>query len=230
MKKLITSLLLFILVAACSGRSPEWSRTRSIMLKSPNGQCSGVQVRAPSGHDYILTAAHCRALEIAGSIYVTTEDGKSSYQKIIAEDANSDLLLLEGVPNLPGVVIARGYFKGEQVKTYTHGSGMPTYETEGVLIGTKIIQVMLDPILSAQDEAKCSSMPKYKVQNLSQYNLKACILDHEEMYTTALIVPGSSGGMVLNYAGDLVGIVSATDGHFGALVTLTDIQAFTKPF
>lgn len=225
---LVISILAVLAVGACAyyehGQSDAHIKARSVKLEGNGGECSGEQVRSPSGVDYILTAAHCAPLAQAGSIQVTTEGGRVLRRRVIAEDSASDLLLLEGLPNLQGLSIADKDYASQSVRTFTHGNRLDTYETDGVLIQDKKIKVMLGIIASDAQEAYCSSLPKYKIVDLVFF--KACVLDVEETVTTALVVPGSSGGMVVDDTGDLVGVVSASGEGFGFLVKLEDIKAF----
>lgn len=201
-------------------------RNRVVKLVSDQGSCSGQQVVAASGMDYILTAAHCKPLQFEGSIMVKTDDGRSMYRRIIAEDETSDLLLLEGIPNLNGLAVASASFAQQHVRTFTHGRGFDTYETQGELIQDYLVNVLLGM------NQPCPKAPKFKVESVETIfgPMNACLLSVQETVTTAMIVPGSSGGAVVNDAGELVGVVSAGDGHFGFLVRIQDIKKFLRNY
>src|SRR5258707_12043226 len=115
MKKFVILMAIFMLtIASCIRyadslyvKSDTYAMQRTVSIKGKYGQCSGEQIEAPSGETYILTAAHCRNLADDGiSMVIITEDEKRLMRKIIAEDSYSDLLLLEGIPNLDGIKIA----------------------------------------------------------------------------------------------------------------------------
>jgi V8-like Glu-specific endopeptidase len=57
-----------------------------------------------------------------------------------------------------------------------------------------------------------------------------CVVDTMEMASNADIVPGSSGGVVLDDDDQVVGVVSAGDGHFGYFVSTSDIRSFLTGF
>lgn len=201
-------------------------RSRVMKLTSERGLCSGEQVRAPSGVDYILTAAHCRPLaDENGSIKITTEDGRVLMRRIVAEDPLSDLLLLEGVPGIKGLNIASYDMPREHVRTFTHGNRFNTYKTEGALIQDSKILILVELITTPKQEVGCSQ-PKNSILDLGKPDMKACLLNVYETVTTAMIVPGSSGGPVVNDSGELVGVVSAGGDSFGYLVRLYDIKGF----
>lgn len=161
-KILSAALIIAILCGAAIGRpkSDAYLRSRTVKLTSAKGSCSGEQVRAPSGVDYILTAGHCRVLDNGGQITAETEDGKKLSRKIIAEDPDTDLLLLEGLPNMQGLDIAKENTRFDHIKTWTHGLGMATYRTEGEVIQEKRTRIPTSVITTPEEEAACSGMPK----------------------------------------------------------------------
>ncbi len=211
-------------------KSDAYAMSKAMLLKSSKGSCSGEQIEAPSGQSYILTAAHCRVLSEDGiSISVITEGGEKLQRKIIAEDINSDLLLLEGVPNLEGLQVARNIGKKDHVKTFTHGKGYPTYKTEGELVGSQYIAIGIG--LLGSPGLDCF-MPKFKIvpESYMGMTVNVCVLYVEEYISTAKIVPGSSGGMVLNEDNELIAVVSASGEDFSFFVPLAQIKEFIKGY
>lgn len=208
-------------------------KNRVVFLKGNNHSCTGEQVRAPSGVNYILTAAHCNILAVDGKIEVTSEYGTKLLRKVIYEDPKSDLLLLEGLPGLSGLNIAGSVYRNEEVRTFTHGAGFATYKTAGVLIEEKEIKIGISEINNSEQEEACKKSPKFTVVEVNFLGValfKVCALDVKEMATTAMIVPGSSGGPVVDWRGNLVGVVSAGGEGFGFLVSLKDIQNFLSNY
>lgn len=228
----LVGMLLFSLGSGGSAKSADKHiRNRVVKLRSGQGSCSGEQIRAPSGRDYILSAGHCRVLEDKdGNIEVVLENKKSLMRRVIAEDRFSDLLLIEGVPNLSGLDVASSWHPNQEVITYTHGNGYDTYTTRGSLIQLEHILVYAGEIRSAEDSEHCQSMPKFK--EIEGWLGNVCVLDVTEVVTTASIVPGSSGGAVLDENGDLLGVVSAgaNGSIFGYLVPLHDIKRFISGY
>lgn len=224
----LVAILLFN--AVFSSPSDSYIRDRAVKLSSAKGSCSGVQVRAPSGVDYILTAAHCRVLAEDGSILVTKEDGSVLLRKVIQEDSQSDLLLLQGLPNVRGLSIADYNMRFNHVRTFTHGAGLSTYKTDGHTIQDREIQVLVS--LGDDPEAPPCEGAKYRKMAVESIfgDMMACIMDVEETVTDAMIVPGSSGGMIVDDSGDIVGIVSAGGGGFGFLVRIQDIHNFLRGY
>jgi hypothetical protein len=225
------ALLVLLCLASCAGPSEKSIRGKAVKLSSARGSCSGEQVRAPSGVDYILTAGHCRVLDDGtGSITAQSEKGDILKRKIIAEDPNSDLLLLEGLPGVKGLPIASSVTIGEHFRTFTHGKGLDTYKTGGEYIQDSQVDILAGMIHDQESYDKCiSGGSKYRAIQLSD-SLGACLLSVKEMTSTAMVVPGSSGGMVVDDSGALCGVVSAADGSFGYFILLSDIQKFMSGY
>ena len=207
------------------------ARDASVMLQGVHGQCSGVQVRVKSGAEYILSAGHCSHLGVGDEMTVTTEDGRKLTRKVIQEDPNSDLLLIEGVPGGRSIKIADSVSVGDKVDTFTHGSGLATHKTSGELIEYKDIDVPLYMLDTVEAATECKSMPKNRLQSFEIFGIQigVCSMHLAGVVSTASVVPGSSGGMVVR-GDEVVGIVSATDGHFGYFVSLKDIKNFTDNY
>lgn len=231
LSKFIALALCATLLVSCAP-SDSYIRHRVVKLTndSRKGSCSGEQVRAPSGLDYILTAAHCRGLaDKDGSIVVITEKNKELRRKIIAEDSEADLLLLEGLPNIKGLEIAKSNYRGQSVRTFTHGGGRDTYTTEGMMIQSERVTVPIFIINSQEDSTQCSSKPKYV--EIDAYIFKMCILSVDMFASTAGIIPGSSGGAALDYKGRLIGVASAGDSSGTSYwVGVKDIKRFLSGY
>lgn len=189
--------------------------------------CSGEQVRTPSGKDVIISAAHCLPLaDKDGIFHVKDEDGHLLDRKLIAEDPNSDLIIIEGLPNLRGLQIAKKDARFEHVRTFSHGSNMDTYTTEGVIVQDLKIQVPLGLALMPAEQKACLAKPKNSIGYIMGI-FPVCMMDLVETVMTAKIVPGSSGGATVNDQGDLIGVNSASDSNqFSFIVTLSDIHRF----
>lgn len=231
-KTFLLLLVSLVISTACAApRSDYYLKSRSVRLMGEEGMCSGEQVRAPSGKDYILSASHCKGLANSeGVVRVITETGAVVYKKIIAEDATSDLLLLEGIVNMEGLHMAKSIFMGEKIRTFTHGHNRDTYETSGMLVAEVQFSLPIRPILTDVDTKDCTGV-KYQRVSVGGQGIM-CVMTVTEIITTAKIVPGSSGGMIVDSAGDIVGVASATDGAemFGDIVPLSYIQNFLSNY
>ncbi len=223
---------LFIIMMAvlfgCNG-PPKAGDIRSsvVKLSSSKGSCSGTQIITSRGHKFILTAAHCLPIAEAGFIPVFTEDAGQYVSKIVAEDDESDLLLLEAAPSkIPAIPIAEDVSRFETLTSFTHGRSYATYSTEGIYVGEDIVYFFSDNPTKLDT---CTKKKNHIVKvDLGFIELEACMVGTVESVTTVRATPGSSGGLVANSRGELVGVVSTGDDMFTNLVTLKDIHRFLK--
>lgn len=229
--KAMISFVVLLAVAFCVGAhrsavksSDLYIRDRVVKLTGGGIQCTGIVIEAPSHKSYILTAAHCRPMVKSGKITAITEDGEVNIVDFIAEDPASDLMLLGGIQDLDGIEVGEFEYNYQPVHTLTHGAGKPTYRTDGMLLEAAQSQVAVYRISSDDERKACQS--QFKLEIMDSFWGEMCIMSTVQYSSTADIVPGSSGGPVLNNNGDLVGIVSAYDGKFSYFVTLRDIRSF----
>ena len=204
---------------------------RSRILKLTNlgrGQCTGVQVWAPSGKAFTLTAGHCRSIVQNGKLLAEDEDGTVWTLDFIAEDPSSDLMLLSA-PMQIGVDVGMSVSTHEHVHAITHGHGKPSFRTDGEILTEDFVTVPLFQIISFDDMIKCG-MVKNQVEVSIPYPV--CLIQTFQMTTTVRIIPGSSGGPLFDRWGQVVGIASSVDDTnlFSSFVTLKDINLFLKPY
>lgn len=197
--------------------SDRYIRNRVFLLTNPGkGSCTGVQVVGiKSKKPVILTAAHCISILTDKKLIAVSEDGVKSVVELIAEDVNSDLMLLTSA-NDKTIEMAKSVSLYQAVHTLTHGRGLPTYRTDGVALNLEVPMMPIDGV----DLKSCLSMPKYSI------NLFGCMLIAPELVTTAWIVPGSSGGPLLNARGQLIGIASGGTIHTSIWVPISDVLKF----
>lgn len=207
--------------------SDEYVRDRVLKLYGEHGQCTGILVKAKDSKTYTLTASHCQGMiNSKGEVYAEDNHKQKHIIKLIKEDPYSDLMLLTGIDGVEGIDIAKEYIDHQKVHAITHGAGLDSFRTDGEIVQIMQSGAPLYPITSEEEYNKCVSQPKTRPIEL--FILKACYMVVDQMYTTVQIVPGSSGGPLLNDKGELIGIASMYSDMFGIFVSLNDIHRFMK--
>jgi len=207
--------------------------SNTVQLTNEKGSCTGTQIIAPSGKRYVLTASHCRVLANKGRITANAPGKRGIALKIVEDSPVTDLMLLEGHPQLNGIHIAsRRPNRLDNLRAYTHGAGMALFKAEGHYVQDIMVNVIDSIINTPEEEATCKASPKNKVVDINMFifTFKACVLSINEYVTTVMpIMPGSSGGAVVK-ENKLIGVVSAGGDGFAYLVSLEDIKAFLDPY
>ncbi len=213
--------------------SDVYVRDAVIKLIGARGTCSAIQVQDAKGQLLVVSAAHCRPLvDEDGMIKAEGEDGRTTELKFLVEDDHSDLILFKGSKKFGHIAVAKKSPKlHEKLHTLTHGGGAPTFRTDGEALDEVGGGFMIDIVGSEGDILACISHAKYTIVPDPMTGAIYCVLDVKSLRTTAQAIPGSSGGALLNEAGELVGITSygnPQQATFAYYVRLVDIQAFLK--
>lgn len=205
--------------------SDAYIRDRVVMLENEHGSCSGIQVKAPSKKVYIMTAGHCSVLLSADNTTTAIDEyGNRNTVRLVELDAKDDLMLLTS-PNNLSIDITDTVFTHEKIHTLTHGDHEPTYRTDGEILDIRTVTIPLTFSTSPAEDQKCIEEGHIPVHIFGPIGICTMILS--EQMTSAWVVPGSSGGAALNEQGELIGIVSISDGgHFSGVIPLEEIKAF----
>ena len=219
------------------------------------GGGTGFAVKAPSGESYILTNDHvCEVSRDGRTVLVTGPDGQSMRRNIIAHDENSDLCLIEAMPGVEGLDIAWNTpTPGDIIRVVGHPRLMPTHVSTGEMTGQQTIKVDLGPISVVNPKTgaieqidpeeggvlpeQCM-LPKHSQEDVEldymffKLKVKFCVLTVENAYTTSVVIhPGNSGSPVINFWGNVVGVVFAADGtNWGRMVPLHDVKRFLSHY
>lgn len=226
--RLLLPLIATILATGCvhNPRNDKQLREYVYNIHAETGMCTGVQVRAPSGKVYLLTASHCRSLLENGSVLAQDESGKDYEVSLVKEDPASDLLLLTS-PSEKGVSIASSIAAHERLHSMTHGGNWPSHRGDGEYLGQEEVLIVDHQIESPLDLPECSTS-KFSIEKAVSTGIFYCCLKVYSTVTTVPIQEGSSGGPLLNDSNQLVGIASATSRYFSDWVLLEDIKTFLK--
>lgn len=230
--KYLSGYILYLMVVIFGGTAilkhvksqDSYIRQRVVQLQSERGGCSGIQIQVPSGKVYTLTAKHCYGLLENGKIKSTNEQGKSEMISFVAIDDKADLLLLTAPAHALSIQVGLKMDKHEHIHTITHGALFPSYRTDGEILEELTIHAALFPIMEPDDFERCLANKMEPIMDMDLGII--CAMSENVMMTTAMVAPGSSGGPMLNEAGDLVGIVSVSSGPFSGMVPIQDIQDF----
>jgi len=232
------------------------SKVYYIRDQTGGGGGTGFAIKAPSGESYIMTNSHvCGVSHDGQTVLVEDSDDNSMRRRIIANDPNSDLCLIESLPGITGLSVASHTPTiGDTLYVVGHPYLQPTHIAVGEMTGTQDITVALgfisivDPqtgeekLIPHDDggilEANCHEN-KHRIISQEMIvifftvKVKMCVESIEDAYTTAVVIyPGNSGSPTVNAWGQVEGVAFAGDGstNWGSIVSLHDVKAFLKNF
>lgn len=211
------------------------------------GGGTGFQVVAPSGVSYLLTNAHvCEAFP-EGSVNAQLGDGRIMPRRILEISDRTDLCLVEGIPGMDGLKLASNVDIGQTLALIGHPVLQPLSISLGDIVGQGIEEFPYAPIAPSDmsdrerarypdlmSEAECKSKPKFKVKEMETFfgSVPICVLSIQAYKTTIIAFPGNSGSPVVNFWGNLSGVLYAGNGrtNWGLVVPLESIKEFLAPY
>lgn len=153
--------LTMLAIMSSSGEPPDLSK--SIVMLEGNGMtCTGFELKAPSGRDYLVSAGHCMELsDSQGLISVHTEYGATVQRRILAFTPKADVMLMDPVPGLPPLQLAPLYWYGEKVYITGHGQSLPLWTVSGNIVGELPTYDWIEMFCTAPAEPGHSGSPVY---------------------------------------------------------------------
>lgn len=230
-------LALALLLTASYGvlKAPEWHGqyirravgSQVVMLTEKTGRAGGTgfALQMPSGEVLTMTNAHVCELEQLGQIYAHVGRKKVPVE-IVEKSTTSDLCLLSGISTLSGLELADSVAIGQEIGIVGHPALMPLAVNRGHLLG-------YDKVVVLADDKPCEKEGgMYK--NEDTWFGTVCTEQFVAGLTTVVVLGGNSGSPVIDFYGNVVGVLFAGSGpdynNWGIIVKLEDLKQFIKEF
>jgi S1-C subfamily serine protease len=213
------------------------------------GGGTGFSIKGKSGITYIVSNAHvCEVTPDGYHVLVSSDNGKHMWRRIIEISDKSDLCIIEGLPGVEGLSLGSEPLIGQIVASIGHPSLMPITLSRGEIIAPEDIKifkgVVLDPDSDEDSRALRFVHPDYRLtpdqcnapknqivtQEVDMFffklKVKLCLDVTRGAYrTNILIQSGNSGSPVVNFWGNVVGVVFAKDSYnWGIVVSNKDLR------
>jgi S1-C subfamily serine protease len=188
---------------------------------------TGFHVKGKSGKTYILTNAHVCGVSDDGKealIQIPNSD-RFSKRKIIEVYKKHDLCLIEALDGYEGIEVADNIEPGDNVRAVGHPRLRPMRAALGEFLAISNISIATAELGSMEEATRCEETGGKVAQFMFSYY---CIKNYDAMETTVTIFPGSSGSPLVNFSGNLVGVIFAGDNatNYGFAVPLVSVKDF----
>lgn len=186
---------------------------------------TGFELMAPDGKKYTVTNAHVCTLAKDGSLVAIREKGPSLLLKVIKVSQNTDLCVLEGIPDVPGLTLKDHEDNNSRVFAVGHPYLRPSTISSGFIVGRRITQVMDDT------DPKCDGPGRHMEQGETIFGPQNfCIRNVDSYFTSVIIFPGNSGSPLMDASGSVEGVMfaSSDEDHMGSAIPLDDLAGFVS--
>lgn len=193
------------------GESNAYVRTRVVQLFGDDGgRCSGFLVKSKKGRIFILTARHCQSHLFNERMIAADSKGSLYSVKVIKVSTVGDVMLLDGFGKTY-LELAENNKQFERVHTIAYHNSRGPYREDGDCI------------------CFSDALPLYAPLTMPCNTSNKAVLGGT-MIMSMKVIPGASGGPILNYKDQIVGIVSYIDyeTEYSYSPTLLDIREILK--
>lgn len=200
-------------------RAKVGSQVVMLTNKQGNSGGTGFVMKAPNGKYYTITNAH--VCNIPGNVlYTVLPSGKKVQFKIIKKSRLTDLCALTPVDGYSGLSLSNNVYIGETIGVVGHPKLMPLAVTLGELLGYADTAVLVSTSQCPKDGGMYSTV-------LTPFGYICIETVKKAGLTTLTVRGGSSGSPVVDFFGNVVGVLFAGDElGWGIIVSLKDLRNF----
>lgn len=204
--------------------------TKTVRVMGERSGGTGFYITTEKGNTYILTNRHVCEATTTGKMGIVPNTGDAIYYKTIVKKSEKyDLCVLNAPKKAKGLGLASDVNIGETIGLVGHPKLQPLTLSRGELIGYKHI-TLIDSYNPKEGECKGTvkkAPPFYALFDIHTI----CLSSHYSGQITAYSRGGSSGSPLINFYGNIVGVLFAgnpQDQFESYVVPLSSVKEFLK--
>lgn len=205
---------------------------RSMEDSKLQGSGTAFQIKTPSGKVVTMTNAHiCELANDKGEIAILEKKHSNRLvtKRVLEVYKENDLCIVEGLPGYEGLDIGSDLEVGEPVYSFGYPLGEALHFSEG-----RVKEFGKVTLLDADTPLDRCVGPRQKVQKVQIwfFLVDVCTKTFDSVQTSMVIFGGNSGSPMVNFWGNVVGVVFAgnTRTNWGSAVPLKDVKELLKAY
>lgn len=224
------------------------AKTYMVQIAADKGGGSGFAMTAKSGATYIITNDHVCEHAEDGKMLITAQDGRVMWRRVIERSDFTDICVIEGMPGDKGLKLGEPTQVGDTVYALGHPRLRPLTLTSGMVIAKSDLPILdfvfptgdalMDLMLPVDRTGRTCDLPKNQImeypiilktplnpEGVQVGVIRLCmVVTKNSSITTVVGFPGSSGSAVVDYWGNVIGILfSGDDTNWSNLVSQEDL-------
>ncbi len=254
--------LIILLIMLVPFMHKRWIRSyvgnKVVKLIGMGGLGTGFHITAPSGKTYILTNFHvCWLADKEKKMLAVSNHGVQKV-KVIKRSTFTDLCLLTPMKEHTGLTLSIPPYSNQHVAVIGHPYGLQQTLSEGNVIGPNQAKLLFGYIDIHIKEKECKG-PMFEIIPVSMFDQgrrqfefipfleeerliantpevvqqqRGCVMTVANYMTNVQVLGGNSGSPVVDFYGNLVGVVFASYGEASwmAMVRIQDVKKFLERY
>lgn len=196
-----------------------------VVSPTTNGHGTGFHVKNSKGKVFLVTNKHVCGFSPAATVTIYKNE-EEFLSRVIRLSKTKDLCALDPVPDAKVYNLNHRLYVNEPVTSVGYPSNYPLYVSEGDIVGGINYRV---PVAADSKEECEKNNGEWSTIPILTISINHCTLNNKVIVTSVQVRPGNSGGPLVDFFGNAVGMVTSVDQFgWGMAIPAKDIEDFLE--